>query len=651
MTRTALVVAGIYSQEDKVRLSLVPMAEGIAASVVAALMFCAWIAIGSIFLGRREADDELAAPGAILIGSGLTTFVLALFAAVGLVRSGVFLVAIAGVIVMLLRFRVVIRILRGVVEPFIGLTRRLPLSVAGVVIGATMWIAAIAPPRSADAMRYHLAHIRQIVSDGRWESISDYHYALPFGWSLSYLPFELLHLPQGAQLLGVFLFVVFVSSAVRGLMRFSASDTSIVVALLLMLHPASLRLFTEANADAYALFVILVIALLLIRHWRFDSSDIGLLGFVSWIGLQSRYQLAAIAVAATVCLVLAFRQHPARAGAAIAYFAGAVPALLLASPFYVMNEISFGNPVWPLLIDPQAAGTTYNDIVAYTYSRSLIGTFKPGDVAESVATLFTTTFLFPLQILIPLVIVAGAFVRHTGGRLLGVFGLIFLIEWFVMQPLLYPRFILMMLPVALICGALLLARLLGERPFLKRPFSVIGVAGALALAVAAPLVSRDNFAYAMSGDRREYHRFTWFHRLYDWVNKNTPANARFLVIVSSGHTYYLDRPYRRADPWISGVVDWPRTNTGARLDSVLAAGNYSYVLYENRDWSRYPGGESTMNAVADGLRAGLLTKVIFFEDTLYTSRFRRSYRTTRVHVLKRTALSADREVQAASGLQ
>jgi hypothetical protein len=97
---------------------LVPLGQGIAASIIAALMICAWIAIGSAFLGKRRSDDEICAPAAILIGSGATSFVLALFCAGGMVGTGVLAVSIASCAVALRRYRAVADILSGVLRPY-----------------------------------------------------------------------------------------------------------------------------------------------------------------------------------------------------------------------------------------------------------------------------------------------------------------------------------------------------------------------------------------------------------------------------------------------------------------------------------------------------------------------------------------------------
>ena len=617
-----------------------PAWQGILASVIAAFIVSAWLALGSFFVRPASDNDEISVPAAILIGSGLTSFVLALFAAAGLVSAGVVIVGIAAAAVLIVRWRQVVTHWGAMLSPYRRALSDKLVWVPAIAIGLTMWVAAIAPPRSADAMRYHLAHIRQIVAEGRWAPIADYHYALPFGWSLSYLPFEMLHLPQGAQLLGLALFVVFVATLVGALRRFEVGRAAIVMSMVLVLHPASLRLFVEASADAYALLAVLTIAVLILRLQELASRDAALLGFAAAIGLQSRYQLAAAAFAAVLVAIFAMRNNPARQGAFFAMLGGAVAALVLASPFYIANELSFDNPVWPLFIDPKAAGATYADTVAYTYSRSLNGSYTAKSFVEGIVTLVRTPFLFPLGILIPASVVVGAFNRRSLARGVALFGAIFLVEWVLIQPLLYPRFVLLMLPVAALCIGLMLGELIESRPAFRTPISLLASAGVVLLAIGGVYINSESYRYVKSGDLAAYHRYTWFYPVYDWVNHNTPENARFLVIVSSAQTYYLDRPYRRADPWLSGEVNWHAVDTGPKLDSVLARGGYSYVIFENVNWLLYPGGAGTERAVGDAYRTGLLEKVKSFEDTLYTSRLRGSLRVTHVQVLERATVSS-----------
>jgi hypothetical protein len=59
------------------------------------------------------------------------------------------------------------------------------------------------------------------------------------------------------------------------------------------------------------------------------------------------------------------------------------------------------------------------------------------------------------------------------------------------------------------------------------------------------------------------------------------------------------------------------------------------VIYENRDWHLFPQGRNTEKAISEALQSGLLRSVASFPDTLYTSRFRGTFRTTTVEVLAR----------------
>jgi hypothetical protein len=617
-------------------LTLVPVAQGIAASVIAFLMVVSWIAIGSLFLDDRLTGDEVSAPAAILIGSAITSFGLALAAAAGFVEAGTISIGVLCLVTVMRRRRTVASYLASIVTPYRAESHRRWAALALVIAAAAIWITAISPPRNADAMRYHLAHVRQILQDGRWERIADYHYALPFGWSLSYLPFEMLHLPQGSQLLGLALSVVFVSAVVRVAGRYRVSDAAMLASMLLVFHPAVLRVFSEPSADAYALFVILVTVLLLLRVDHLSSRDALLLGFASFIGLQSRYQLGAAAVAASIVFIVAIRGRPGAKGALIAFLGGASGALVLASPFYIANEVRFHNTVWPLFIDLKAAGASYADTVAYTYSKSLTGSYAPQAAAHAILDLIRTPYVFPLAIVIPAIIAAACVRQNSRARAAGWFGLIFLAEWWLIQPLLYPRFILLMVPVAVLCAALILDAIIGNRKAVQSFIATGSVIAAAGLALTFAFISRDSFRFAVSGNEASYHRYTWFYGVYSWANSHTRPDARFLVIVSSGHSYYLDRAYRRADPWLSGEVDWPHVNGGAGLDSVLARGGYSYVIFENRDWSVYPGGSEAQDAVRDALHNGLLRRVALFDCALYTSRFRGEFRRTKVYVFERS---------------
>jgi hypothetical protein len=589
-------------------------------------------------MGSIADDDPVAAPLSVLIGSGITSFALAIFAASGQVRAGVVTCGLVCVLTLasVQRNRVT-AIIREVVRSIREVASGRLLSLCLGVVAVVVWMSAISPPRSADAMRYHLAHIRQIVGEGRWSPIADYHYALPFGWSFSYLPFEMLGLPQGAQVLGALLFAIFFASAASILRERGVSSTAIIGALLLTLHPAVLRAFSEASADGYALIAMLVIVGLLIRARRLTDSEAALLGFASWIGIQSRYQLVAAGIASIAVLWMATRHVSERRKTFQRFAFGSAVALVLASPFYVMNLVKFGNPVWPLLITRGQAGKNFANLMAYYYTRSMKGEFYPGQVFAALWKLVSTSGLFPLPIVIIVFVTVAFRSRRPATRIAGAFGAAFFALWFAMAPFLYPRFVLLLVPPALIGAGLVIERWIESDAMRVRRAGVTFTSLAALLAVSTAAVFSDNVRYVATGDLQDYHRYTWYYPVYQWVNRTTPADARFLVIVSSATTYYLDRPYRRADPWVSGEVDWRRIASGQQLDDLLTRNNYSYIIYEDRDWHFFKGGNEMARAVREAIASGTLIPERKFNERLYTSRLKRTYKETTVYVLRHVA--------------
>ncbi|MEO5590327.1 MAG: hypothetical protein ABIS03_12130, partial [Gemmatimonadaceae bacterium] len=489
-------------------MSLYPVGTGIAATALALLVVAAWLAIGSAFPAGIQDDDVATPPVAILVGSALTSFALALFASAGLVRSGVIITSVICLTVLFARRAQTHRLIVQLADSFSDLALG-PIARASLgVIGLVVWLSAISPPRSADAMRYHLAHIRQIVNEGRWVSIADYHYALPFGWTLSYLPFEMLGIPQGAQVLNVVLLMVLAGTAIRTLKGAGVGTPAVVGASLLFLHPAVLRAFSEANADAYALLVILTITILLARLPGLTPRQMAVLGFMSWIGMQSRYQLVAAGIAAAVVIAVCWRRiaEPARCSAAFA--GGSVTALVLAGPFYAANYNAFRNPVWPLMISGADSAAHYGNALAYDYTKALTGSYLPSEMIKSLWTLITTPFLVPLAAAILVCIACAIFSGHREARMIGRFGAAFCLLWAAMAPRLYPRFVLLLLPVAVLGAGFILDQRLTRR-FLRGEAAVLGL-----LALGSVVVFRDNLRYAITGDLQQYHRYTWFYPMY-----------------------------------------------------------------------------------------------------------------------------------------
>lgn len=602
--------------------------------MVAALALSAWIAIGSFFVRRASDDVVVALPVSLLIGSGATAAAYATLTRVGVVDGAIWSVAGLSIIALVLRRAVTSRLIRGLVAEYRATLRdSLLLRILAVPLAALLWICAIAPPRDADVMRYHLAHIRQIISDGRWETIPDYHYAFPFGWTLDYLPFERVDLPQAASLVNVGLWIIMLGGLLRITRGARTMPPAAWICVAFLSHPFVLRVFSSAMADGYAVFVVYVIAALLVAADNEELSEATLLGFVCWIGAQSRYQLLAAALAGTVVFLgMVIRRR--RLSAAAGFSRGAIAAGALSAPFYVANLQDFRNPFWPLFV-PEINGTgAYADRVASMYSASLVGHYDLRTFGAQFIELILTPFLVPLALVLVLLVPASLALRAPRYRRVAVFGSLILMLWALAQPRLFPKHVILLLPLGpLLAIAALEGRTVADagRRLMQSAFGV-----AMVVMVAASAVfSLDYIRYSVSGNRADYHRFTWYYPVYDWVNHNTPRDARFLVVAYSGHSYYLDRRYRRADPWLSGVVDWRRVTSATDLDKIMREGRYDYLIYDDRDWSNFVGGSAMSSAVRSGLGQGTLVPVRQFRERLYSSRFFRDFTETTVYVLRR----------------
>ena len=254
---------------------LAALANGLGASLLALVAASTWAAIGSLFRGATAPRDPLALPVALLIGSGVTAGALAVLTRAGIVIPGVAGVWAAGLAVLVARRRVVVEMVSTAIESFSKVLPDRALYWAGAPAAALLWLNAVAPPRDGDSMRYHLAHVRQIIQDGGWQSIADYHYALPFGWTLNYLPFELMHLPQAAQLLNASLLVVMLGSLLALLSERGVGPLWLAVVTALSAHPFVVRTFTGASADGYAIFVVFTVAAILLRADEARPGDAG----------------------------------------------------------------------------------------------------------------------------------------------------------------------------------------------------------------------------------------------------------------------------------------------------------------------------------------------------------------------------------------
>lgn len=610
------------------------IAAGIAATALASVAILSWTAIGSVAFRRFGAASAPTLPCSLLAGAATTGAALGILSLAGLVRPGALVVSLASLAILFVQRHFVKRDIGEALSALRLAIRELPVAKWLLYpLGAIAWVYAIAPPRDGDVMRYHLAHIRQIASDGAWKPIADITYAFPFAWTLNYLPFELLGLPQAAQLANLGLAVLVLITLLRLAPQPKDAALALLAALVFLAHPFILRTFTSALADAYAILAVTVVVGGILQLGREDNGAAVLLGFASWTGIGSRYQLVAVGIAATAIFVI----HAARTHALkrlLPFSIGAASAIVLASPFYIANYFAFRNPVWPLFAGHSLAESSYSNTVASSFASAFAA---PLDMRARVANalhLFTNADMVPLPLLLICLVAFTLWKGDSRHRYVALFAAMFLALWELMSPRLYPTHIL---PVLAVVPILLVETVSEFRQgtFAVRSARALMTAGIAGFAILSAFFAYDYARYALTGDSAAFHRYTWYYPTYEWANRATPRNSRFLVIVLSGHSYYLDRQYRRADPWLSAEVDWTSVASPASLDSLMSREGFQYVIFDDRNWGQFPGGAQMGDVIHGAMREGMLVPVHRSREPLYTSRVRRTSSRSDVYVLRR----------------
>ncbi|MFL5560109.1 MAG: hypothetical protein ACJ79K_01415 [Gemmatimonadaceae bacterium] len=600
------------------------MLPALLAIVLGAVRLFGIAALGRALLRRRRAP-WLTLPLALLAGGAGLGVVYGVLLWLGWRNVAIAADMLAMVLAVAFRGRQTMLELRRLFDPLLELVRRSRSRMAGAItIIAIYAFDAVQPVRETDALRYHLAHIAQIDREGRWAAIPIAHYAFPFAWQSTFLPFVHAGIPEAAQVVNLGLWLVSIAAIVahRGAARIGTTGALILAAI--ALSPLAVGTATTPTADAFTVVSALVVALILAGRTP-DVSGAGFgeataLGFAAWVGVGTRYQAFAIGIAATITAVI-WLAHSDRWVTLLGFIEGAVLALLLAAPFFLANAVRFGNPVWPLR--SIASGADYATVVGAFYTRSWHGALSPGYVAHAAGQLLVDRAAAPLALLLAAAVIVTLLARGPmaeGSRRVTLFIALFFASWALAQPMLYPRFMVYLVGPALVL-ALRHAELLerGRQRLLARAILGAGVIAMGAYALAG--VALDARALG-NGGRERLRASTWYYPVYTWVRLHTPDDAHVLVITRSQETFYLDRFYRRADPGASAEIEWPRVQDGEALSATLARRGFDYVVYDSAAWSGMPGGDEMTRSISDATRRGTLTEVQRFKLTLTRSRFR-----------------------------
>lgn len=451
---------------------------------------------------------------------------------------------------------------------------------------------AYTPPRAADAMRYHLAQMEDIARNGRFVFRPYYHYNFPIYFTYLSLPVYFAAGGLGVKLL-CFLLVPMVAAMTYGFGRLIGLTRPWIPVLGFLLTPVVMRQGTVITNDFALLCVALAGAHLLIGHQRIPRLSFLLLGFVGFgLAMGMKYQSALFLPWYLILTWIAVGRRVSAAGIKIVILLGLI-AILLPAPFFVRNYVNTGVPDWPLHQSLFGAEQDYLYEVTTLYTNSLSGQHELREIPRAVLKIVSNTQILP--IMWPLAAVGGWVLlrrRRPGPQLYLGLGLIsFMVLWWILQPELYARFFVYLIPQFMVLAALGLESL--RNKWLRTGATLVaGLFAVLGFGVLG-FYSLDFLRFHIDRDVKAYHRYTWFYDEYRWINEHLDPDARLLVIVNSGHTYYLDRDYLRADPFLSGLVDW-RDQDVAELRETARNLGIRYILYQHADWSSHVGGHEML---------------------------------------------------------
>ena len=605
---------------------------GVAATVLAGLRVAAWGATGSLIgVSRLRASAAIRTAVSILAGACLTMLIYATLASMRVLLLAVLLDAAVAVLSLAARARETGRLFRATAQLL------LPSSHAGraalTAALCLLWVVAIGPPRDGDVMHYHLAHIREIIAHGGWRQLPICSYGIPFGWSLTYLPFEWMGLPQTAHLLNAVAWLLSCALCVErvkptmGTGKRDPHEATRWMLLCLTLLPAVLKAATTAMADSFMILEVALVVALLMEWPAPGRSGAAALGFAACCGLTTRYQAAAVVIAASVIVGIEGIRNRESRTLLVPFFAGALVAVIAAAPFYLANALTLGSPMWPfagtLVRGGQLSsldGTTQavQQLAASCATTAVTGGL--GTAAAAAGRLFIDRSVFP----IPALVAAGCILALTfaagGTRRVGLFILLFMGAWVAAQPSLAPRFSIYLVAAAVVCCSAPLSSLLATRA--APAARIAGGVSLGVLAIASGMYARDYVRLIATGDLARFHHATWYWGAYDWANRETPPDARFVVALYGGDTYPLDRWNISADPGSSAALPWTSITNSCGLGKFMVRVRADYMFYGPNVWTGHPMDARIDDVVEQSIRVGTLREVRSFEVPIVYSRMR-----------------------------
>ncbi len=321
-------------------------------------------------------------------------------------------------------------------------------------------------------------------------------------------------------------------------------------------------------------------------------------------------------------------------------------AVLVGSPFYVKSWVMTGNPVYPFAYRLFPHSKYWNAELAATYQTEQVGFGQSGQRtgvsedasqkrAEYAPPSLRDRIMTLIEVPFDLVAVPRIFYNYNDPGVHAQLGFLFLslpmlalvvprlpreavlsglmaLAWFLVwsQSMQYVRYLIPLLPLALLCGGSAAARLSAASRVVGLALVVAVLAQAAVCFAAFGTSLPEQIARATNPEEREQYlqRQVNVYQTEQWVNSHA-APSEGVVLFEETRGFYLDRPYLWGNSPHSTYIPYGSFANGAQLADWFVRHGYRYGIVNlqfSQPGATAEGAEQLRSAVGNGTVATLL---------------------------------------------
>jgi len=608
--------------------------------IIVPLYFLLVIGLGNLFLRNKVKDTCLLFLGSFVVGATIITTVIHLLSQFKLLTP-----VNVSIFILLMLIPVILRL-----SPFVEDLKRLKESVTGFVLSGfkpkllLIIIAAIlfvylmdawTPPRSGDAMRYHLAQLKDIYRNNGFIFRPYAHYNFPINFSYLIYPVYLICDAVGVQV-SVFIQLLFIFIIFIKICNFYKIKNYLFAILLFLLTPLVLQ---ESTIVANDLFVIVFLYAGFIFLAESKTRDIDINLFLSSLAIG--YAWASKYYPVFFLFWFIYLLWKTSSKNIVSFFKRSSVFFLIvnlsALIHYLRNYLNTGNPIWPSMVKFLPSNNEHLNEVAYRFISGVAGT----RTIETYLNSFKEFFKYPeCLFFIWFIGIWGLWIRKKDYFGEGIGSVLFLTLWGFLSPAMYIRLIIFILPPYIYLAVLALEDIFAKKYKLR--FAIAALFGVYSLygIIITGWYSYDYLGYQVTRDIKSHHKATFYYNEYEWINKNLPLASKLAVMVSCQQTFYLDRDYINIDPTLSAYLDWNKMKT---VDDF-----YDFLCVNNIDYLFVSIGEASANRFSSNIVSNIEKdsrfKIIWERTTeLMDSRILRRSTPAKVHLIQILKFQPERD--------